>query len=172
MPVVDQGRTAASDDLTPLWTQQKYPAQDSPMPIARYAEAQLIMAEAAGGQTAVDIINELHAAAGLPAFPGGSDAEIREQLIQERDRELFLEGQHFYTKIRLNLPFTPATGVVFQEGSGPKGGFYGNTTCPAAAAAREEQQPEYSVAGFMPGRSPACMWVGLRQRAGTHRLPL
>jgi len=127
--VVDQGRTAASDDLTPLWTQQKYPAQDSPMPIARHAEAQLIMAEAAGGQMAVDIINELHAAAGLPAFPGGSDAEIREQLIQERNRELFLEGQHFYTKIRLNLPFTPATGVVFQEGSGPKGGFYGNTTC-------------------------------------------
>ena len=127
--VVDQGRTAASDDLTPLWTQQKYPVQDSPMPIARYAEAQLIMAEAAGGQTAVDIINELHAAAGLPAFPGGNDAEIREQLIEERNRELFLEGQHFYTKIRLNLPFTPATGVVFQEGSGPKGGFYGGTTC-------------------------------------------
>jgi len=127
--LVDQGRTAASDDLTPLWTQQKYPAQDSPMPIARYAEAQLIMAEAAGGQTAVDIINELHAAAGLPAFPGGSDAEIREQLIQERNPALFLEGHHFNDKHRLNLPFTPPAGVVFQEGSGPKGGFYGNTTC-------------------------------------------
>ncbi len=127
--VVDQGRTAASDDLTPLWTQQKYPTQDSPMPIARYAEAQLIMAEAAGGQMAVDIINQLHTAAGLPMFEGGSDAEIRAQLIQERNRELFLEGQHFYTKIRLNLAFTPPAGVVFQEGSGPKGGFYGSTTC-------------------------------------------
>ena len=127
--VVDQGRTAASDDLTPLWTQQKYPAQDSPMPIARYAEAQLIMAEAAGGQTAVDIINQLHAGAGLPMFEGGSDAEIRAQLIQERNRELFLEGQHFYTKIRLGLPFSPPPGEVFQEGSGPKGGFYGSTTC-------------------------------------------
>ena len=127
--VVDQSRLAASDDLTPLWNQQKYPRQDSPMPIARYAEAQLIMAEAAGGETAVNIINQLHAAAGLPAFAGGTDAEIRAHLVQERNRELFLEGHHFYDKIRLNLPFTPPAGTVFQEGSGPKGGFYGNTTC-------------------------------------------
>ena len=127
--VVDQGRHAASDDLTPLWAQQKYPAQDSPMPIARYAEAQLIMAEAAGGETAVSIINQLHEAAGLPPFTGGTDAEIRAHLVQERQRELFLEGHHFYDKIRLNQPFTPPAGTVFQEGSGPKGGFYGNTTC-------------------------------------------
>ena len=127
--VVNQGRNAASDDLTPLWTQQKYPAQDTPMPIARYAEAQLIMAEAAGGETAVNIINQLHAAAGLPPFAGGSDAEIRAHLIQERNRELFLEGHHFYDKIRLGIPFMPPAGEVFQAGSGPKGGFYGNTTC-------------------------------------------
>ncbi|MCY3611319.1 MAG: RagB/SusD family nutrient uptake outer membrane protein [Gemmatimonadetes bacterium] len=142
--LVDQGRTAAADDLTPLWTQKKYPAQDSPMPIARYAEAQLIMAEAAGGQAAVDIINELHAAAGLPAFPGGSDAEIREQLIQERNRELFLEGHHFYDKIRLNLPFTPPAGEVFQEGSGPKGGFYGNTTCLPLPLLEKNNNPNIS----------------------------
>ena len=139
--VVDQGRLAAADDLTPLWMQQKYPVQDSPMPIARYGEARLMMAEAAGGQTAVDIINEFHAAAGLPAFPGGNDAEIRAHLIQERQRELFLEGQHFYDKIRYNLPFTPVAGTVFQEGSGPKGGFYGNTTCLPLPLVEKDNNP-------------------------------
>ena len=129
IPVVDEGRLAASDDLTPLWTQQKYPAQESPMPIARYAEARLIEAEVSGGQVAVDIINELHQAAGLPDFGGGTEAEIQAHLQEERLHELFLESQHFYDKIRLSVPFTPDEGVVFQEGSGPKGGFYGSTTC-------------------------------------------
>jgi hypothetical protein len=126
--VMDTGRLAAADDLTPLWVQRKYPNQDSRIPIARYAEAQLIIAEVEGGQTAVDIINELHAAAGIPPYDPATDGPIADQVALERQRELFLESHHLYDKIRLELPLLPPAGTPFQE-SGSKGGFYGNTTC-------------------------------------------
>lgn len=126
--VRDEGVPAASDDLTPLWTQQKYADRDAPIPIARYAEAQLIIAEVQGGQTAVDIINALHAAAGLPAFDPATDGPVADHILQERQRELFLESHHLYDKIRFGDPFLPVAGTPYQE-TGAKGGFYGATTC-------------------------------------------
>lgn len=130
-------------DGSPLWTQSKYPSQSSPIPLARYEEAQLIIAEVQLGQSAVDIINTLHAAAGLPDFVPNDvndDVEILGHVIEERRRELFLESHHLYDKIRFieyatqngiapdqlnpNLPFTPASGEPFS-----KGGVYGTTTC-------------------------------------------
>lgn len=128
VPLVDEGRTAAADDLTPLFTQQKYPSLNAPIPIARYEEAQLIIAEVSGGQTAVDIINNLHTAAGLPPYDPATDGPIADQVILERQRELFLESHHLYDKIRLGLPFLPVSGTPYQE-SGSKGGFYGDMTC-------------------------------------------
>ena len=131
------------DGQSPRWTQSKYPSQGSPIPIARYEEAQLIIAEVQLGQNAVDIINTLHAAAGLPNFVPNDvndDLEILGHVIEERRRELFLESHHLYDKIRFteyatqngmtadqlnpSLPFTPAAGEPFS-----KGGTYGNTTC-------------------------------------------
>ena len=100
----------------------------SPIPIARYAEAQLIIAEVSGGQTAVDIINALHAAAGLPAFDPATDGPVADHILQERQRELFLESHHLYDKIRFGDPFLPVAGTPYQE-TGAKGGFYGATTC-------------------------------------------
>lgn len=126
--VKNEGRKSAWDNLTPFWTQQKYPTQESPIPIARYAEAQLILAEVRGGQTAVGIINALHAAAGIPAYDPATDGPIAAQVIEERSRELFLESHHLYDKIRLGLPFLPVAGTPFQK-TGAKGGFYGNMTC-------------------------------------------
>lgn len=128
MSLVDQGRTAAADDLTPFWTQTKYPDQDTPIPIARYAEAQLIIAEIEGGQTAVDVINALHAAAGLPAYDPATDGPILDHVIQERERELFLESHHLYDIIRFNKSLVPAAGTAYQE-TGAKGGFYGSVAC-------------------------------------------
>jgi hypothetical protein len=131
------------DGQSPRWTQSKYPSQDTPIPIARYEEAQLIIAEIQLGQNAVDIINTLHAAAGLPDFVPNDvndDVEILGHVIEERRRELFLESHHLYDKIRFteyaaengmtpdqlnaSLPFTPAAGEPFS-----KGGTYGTTTC-------------------------------------------
>lgn len=138
--LVDHERLTAGDDLSPYWTQTKYPAQDSPIPIARYAEAQLIIAEVVGGQEAEDIINELHDAAELPDLNGATEQEILDHVIQERERELFLESHHFYDKIRLNKPFLPVAGTPFQE-SGAKGGFYGSTTCLPLPLIEKENNP-------------------------------
>jgi hypothetical protein len=118
------GRKAA-DGITALWNQQLYTGRESPIPIARWEEAQLIVAEAAGGQTAVNIINNLRSRRGLPAnYAGGTAAEIRAQVIAERQRELFLDGHRLGDVARYNLPLFPAVGVVY-----PKGGVYGDQRC-------------------------------------------
>ena len=127
VPVTFAGKNA-SDNRTPLYVQQKYPTTSSPIPIASYKEAQLIIAEVQGGQTAVNIINNLRAAAGLAPFASTSAPAIQAQVVEERRRELFLQGQRLYDMRRLNLPFDVAPGtsysVVF-----PKGGNYGSERC-------------------------------------------
>ncbi|MGH7458572.1 MAG: RagB/SusD family nutrient uptake outer membrane protein [Longimicrobiaceae bacterium] len=126
--VVNTGETGA-DAFTIVWEQTKYPTEGSPIPIATWDEAQLIIAEAelaAGNpQAAVEIINMFHERAGLPPFSSSDPAEIRDHLIQERARELFLEGQHIYDIIRYDIPLSPPEGTPFPI----KGGFYGSTTC-------------------------------------------
>jgi starch-binding outer membrane protein, SusD/RagB family len=108
------------------WYQQKYTTFGSPKPVARYAEAQLILAEARGGQEAVNIINALRAPHQLPAYTGPTDAaSIRQLIIEERRRELFVEGFRFYDIHRFQIPLDPPPGTEFPI----KGGTYGNTTC-------------------------------------------
>jgi hypothetical protein len=123
--LVYTGRNAF-DGNTPLVQQTKYLLRDSPMPLARWAEAQLIIAEVQGGQQAVDIINLLHTKAGLPPFASTDPTEIRDQVITERKRELFLESHHLNDKIRLGLPFVPAAGTPYKLTGG---GNYGSGTC-------------------------------------------
>jgi hypothetical protein len=64
----------------------------TPIRFASTAEARLIEAAARGGQAAVDIINALRPAA-LPRYTGGTDAQIKAQIVEERRREFFLEGR-------------------------------------------------------------------------------
>ncbi len=120
--VTDTGRNAT--DGNRIWAQNKYSGLATAIPIATWDEAQLIIAEAEGGQTAVGIINLFHTRAGLPVFASTDAAAIRSQVIEERRRELFLEGHHLGDVIRYSLALTPATGTAF-----PKGGTYGSTTC-------------------------------------------
>ena len=111
-----------------IWSTTKYPTLDSPIPVATWEEAQLIMAEVAleNGQLqeAVNIINTLHDQVGLPSFSSNDATEIREQLIYERNAELFLEGQHMQDLERFNLDLVPAPGSPF-----PHGGVYSNQIC-------------------------------------------
>lgn len=81
-----------TDTRTPLYRAQKYLSYDAPIRLASAVEAALIIAEIQGGQTAVNTINNLHALAGVPAYAGGTEAEIQAQIIEERRREFFLEG--------------------------------------------------------------------------------
>ena len=78
VPTTDMG-TYGRDHVTPYWRQGKYSSAESPIPIARYEEAQLIMTEIEGGQTAVDIINALHLAAGIPPYDPNTDGPILDQ---------------------------------------------------------------------------------------------
>lgn len=120
VPVSDAGRRG-HDGVTPVFTQAKYTAEGDPIPIATWQEAQLILAEAEGGQAAVDAINRVGATYGLPAFSSSNPQEIRTQVIEERRRELFLEGHRLGDMLRYNLPFD--TGVTH------KGVPFGDTRC-------------------------------------------
>jgi starch-binding outer membrane protein, SusD/RagB family len=122
--VVDSGQKGI-DGVTENWVQMKYPTAESPIPIASWREARLIQAEAAGGQQAVAFINQLHAAAGLPPFSSTDESAIQAQIVQERQRELFLEGQHLGDLKRYGSPLVPAAGAPFKDG----GGVYGDQEC-------------------------------------------
>lgn len=120
----DAGRNG-SDNQTPIFIANKYDSETARIPIARYAEAQLILAEAAGGQEAVDIINALRAEHGLPAYTGAVDAtSVRDLIIHERRRELFLESHHLGDLIRYDEPLLPAAGSPWHNGA-----LYGATRC-------------------------------------------
>lgn len=110
-----------------VWSQVKFTAANTPIPIARYAEAQLIIAEITGGATAVAVINALRGPLGLPVFASTVEADIQAEVVAERRRELFLEGFRMYDIRRLGLPLVPAVGTPYQPGV--KGGTYGDQTC-------------------------------------------
>jgi hypothetical protein len=106
----------------------KYSAYTSPIRIASYDEAQLILAEAQAGAAAVTIINNMRAApgVGLSPYTGPTDAtSIQNLVIAERRRVLFVEGFRNYDIQRFNIPLNPPSGTVYPL----KGGFYGTTTC-------------------------------------------
>jgi starch-binding outer membrane protein, SusD/RagB family len=152
--VINSGLRAADGEIA--WFQQKYTAFGSPLPVARYQEAQLILAEAQGGQTAVNIINALRAPHGLPAYTGPTDAaSIRSLVIEERRRELFVEGFRMYDIHRFNLPLIPPPGTAYPI----KGGA--TATPPASPAGRGAvQQPQHRGAlnrseTLGPGSCPA-----------------
>jgi starch-binding outer membrane protein, SusD/RagB family len=114
--VTNTGRRGG-DQLTPLFIANKYASVSAPIPIARQAEAQLVIAEIQGGQAAVDIVNALHVRAGLAPFASTDAAAIAAQVREERRRELFLEGQRLGDLRRFNLGFPrgphPYTGVPY-----------------------------------------------------------
>lgn len=110
-----------------------------PVPIASWREAHLIIAEAEGGAEAVNRVNILRAHHGLPAYTGGTGAaEIQALIIQERARELYLEGQHLNDLRRFNLPNTPAAGTPYRQG-----GTYGTVRCFPLPAVEKDNNPNF-----------------------------
>jgi hypothetical protein len=96
-----------------------------PLPIARYAEAQLILAEAQGGTNAVTIINTMRAAVNLAPYTGATDAaSIKALIASERQRVLFVEGFRGFDIERFSLALVPAAGSLYLQG-----GVYGATVC-------------------------------------------
>jgi hypothetical protein len=121
-----------ADAVNTVWFANKYSALNSPIALAKYPEAQLIVAEAelAAGNTntAIGILDALRgrSGVGLPPYSGPTDpASVQAYLISERSKELFLEGQHFWDINRFNLPLDPAVGTPYPI----KGGTYADLRC-------------------------------------------
>lgn len=126
VPVIDTGRRSATG--VPLFRQTKFTSVADPIPLATGDEARLIVAEAearAGNlSAAVAIINQFRSAARQPAFSSTNAQAVLNEVIEQRRRELFLEGQHFGDVLRYDLELRPAAGTAF-----PGGGTYGNARC-------------------------------------------
>jgi hypothetical protein len=122
---VDGGRNT-TDQINRLWVQQKYSSLTTGTPIATGVEAKLIQAEAAGAGTGVGIVNALRARAGvaLPPLTAAEQAAFTATVIEERNRELWLQGNRWFDMKRRNLPQVPVAGTAYA-----KGGVYGDQRC-------------------------------------------
>jgi len=85
---------------------EKYGSDADDIPLVSWKEMWLIRAEIEGGQTAIDLVNDLRTAAGLPTvsyISGGTASvqDIRYMILEEWRRALFSEGGRYWaTKIR------------------------------------------------------------------------
>lgn len=96
---------------------------DTDMPFASWREAQLMIAEVHGGQVAVDIINTLRDTYDLPHFSSGDPIAIRDQVREERRRELLMQGIKLGDYLRWGTTDKWATGTDLM------GQIYGDETC-------------------------------------------
>lgn len=112
--------------------------RELPVPVASWREAHLIIAEAEGGQEAVNRINILRDYWGLPHFSSDDPNEIRAQIIEERRRELYLEGHHLNDLRRFNIPNTPPPGTAYRQG-----GVYGDVRCFPLPLVEKSNNPSF-----------------------------
>ena len=145
--------TAPADGINTIYIPTKFNAatlsagQAIPHPIARYAEAQLILAEAQGGTAAVNIINTMRAAVSLDPYTGATDAaSIKNLIASERQRVLFLEGFRAFDIERMNLPFVPALGSAYSQG-----GVYGGTVCFPLPEIERKNNPQVDASKIISG---------------------
>jgi hypothetical protein len=120
--------------------QTKYPSTSTPLPLATYEEAQLIIAEAdirAGSlATALPILQASRTRGGQGAFAGVTQADYLAELIDQRRRELFAESHHLGDVIRYNITLTPAAGTPYHFG-----GTYSTQICLPLPAAERLNNP-------------------------------
>ena len=129
--VTNSGRNGTVSGVQ-VWTVDKYNSFTAAIPVARYAEAQLIIAEAraaagdlAGAAAAINAVRAARPTLPQYSATGQTQAQVLAQIVEERRRELYLEGHRLGDLRRLNLPFTPAAGAAYTFG----GGTYGAQTC-------------------------------------------
>lgn len=117
----------------PIWTPDKYPSVTTPIPVTRYAEAQLIIAEAriaagdlAGAAVAINNARNSGGRVDMPQYDatGKTQQEVLADLLEERRREFFLEGRRFWDVRAFNLPLDPAPGTPYVAG-----GEYADVRC-------------------------------------------
>jgi hypothetical protein len=124
---VTQGTSTSATGIRHYY-QTKYTAVTTPIPFAKYQEAQLIIAEAEiranNLPAALPILNAERARGNQGVFTGTTQAQYLAELIDQRRRELFLEGQHLGDIIRFGIAVQPVAGTAYHFG-----GTYGNQLC-------------------------------------------
>lgn len=133
----------AFDNATIHWYPvTKASTRSEAMKITSYAEAQLIVAEASARNgdltTARKIINALHTAVAIPGYDLGNTAtkdQVVRQVIEERVRELFLDGglrfnDHYrFIGTPWAVPYKGEAGSIHPTGVDHTGVPYGSTKC-------------------------------------------
>jgi starch-binding outer membrane protein, SusD/RagB family len=129
VPVTDRRESGPTG--VRIFYQGKYPSAGSPIRMASGAEAGLIIAEAdiaagtaASLENARAIIDAFRARGNQSPLATADQTTLRAALIDQRRRELFLEGQHLGDIIRFDVTLTPPAGARF-----PGGGVYGSQKC-------------------------------------------
>ena len=118
----------AFDPSQDLYAPQKVSNPNSPLVITSGDEAQYIIAEIVGGTDAIDIINDVRARNGVETMWSPSNptaTEIRDKVIDERKRTLFLEGVRL-GDIRRYLDLYD---LDFFQQETPQGFTMGSQTC-------------------------------------------
>lgn len=138
VPVTATTRVSATGIVH--YYQTKYLTTATPVPLATYEEAQLIIAEAdirSGSLgTALPIINASRARGGQAMFVGLTQAEYLAELVDQRRRELFLESHHLGDVIRYGIAVQPAAGTPYHFG-----GTYASQICLPLPAAERLNNP-------------------------------
>jgi hypothetical protein len=119
--------------------QQKFIGSGAvPLPIASWNEAQLILAEAVGGQAGIDAINRVRAANGVTTpLVADPASDITALVIEERRRQLFSEGHRLNDMLRKNIP--SITGV------NRKGQTFGTVTCVPLPDVETQNNPNFKT---------------------------
>lgn len=112
------------DRTTAVWISNKYPSGATPFVVSSWQEMDLIIAEVEGGSAAASAITTLRQAVVPNAAPYTGAGSVKDTVIAERERQLFLQGSHAYDVRRFNLTLYPPAGTPY-----PKGGTYGNEVC-------------------------------------------
>lgn len=128
-----------TDGVSIHWRSEKYPSLEAPVPIASGREAQLLLAEAEARSgspgAAVDIINTRRTELGLPTLQLAPGEDVMPLILEERRRELFLEGGHrFNDMLRFRgtpyeIPFLGDPGSIHPAGRDDHNREYGAITC-------------------------------------------
>lgn len=120
VPVAFSG-TEGQDGVTPQWDQLKYDSRGEPAPLASWIEAQMILAEARGGEEGLEALNRVRAAQEIPQLDPSEVSDFTSILLEERRRQLFLQGHRYNDMLRYDIPFP--------TGTNHKGQSYGDVTC-------------------------------------------
>jgi hypothetical protein len=114
-------------DGVSTFVHRKYTSEAEDIPLVNWKEMWLIRAEFEGGQKAIDYVNEIRTEDKLPkvTYANPNNAEqIRQMVIEERRRALFVEGRYFPAKVQnLDIIWFPRN-----EGKNPtrSGSQYGD----------------------------------------------